>query len=221
MRAWPLLLLLLLSACGGASREAVELAGELRRAPAGMTTAMADRPFACEAADRACVTLWLHRGAACATLAAVPTTPDAARPARQDCAVDAFRRAQALMPADATADERHEAAIRLADALERRRDRAQGAQRQAENEAILATVAPLRAASPTLGYAAHFAAGVALNRVQAGDVPAAARCATLRDARADAARAADAPGLPPLGDRVAHRRAAIAAQLASQQPGCA
>ncbi|MGG5810185.1 hypothetical protein [Falsiroseomonas sp. CW058] len=217
----PLLMALLMAACDTPAREAVRLAGEVRRMPPGTSTAMADLPFACEARDRSCVTLWLHRGAACAELAEAPVTPEAMRPERRDCAVAALRRAGALMPADATADERQEAAIRLADALERRRDRASGEARRADNEAILAAVAPLRA--PPAGaapYADHYAAGVALNRVQAGDLPEEARCAALAEARAGAARATEVAGLPPLGDRIAQRRAAVAAQL-SLSPRCA
>jgi hypothetical protein len=223
MRRAPLLLLLLLAACQQQpSREAVHLAGELRRSPPGTTEAMADRPFDCDLADRACVTLWLHRGAACARLAEAPTTPEAQRPARRDCAVQSFSRARALLPADATADERLETAIRLADALERQRDRAAGAQRRADNDAILAAIAPLRAAprGPGDGYADYYAAGVALNRVQSGDIAAGGRCAALAEAREQAASAAEAPGLPPLGNRIGQRRAAIATQLATENPRC-
>jgi hypothetical protein len=217
-----LLLVLLLAACQQPSRETVQLAGELRRSSPGSSDAMADRPFDCDVSDRACVTLWLHRGAACARLAEAPTTPDAQRPARRDCAVQSFTRASALMPADATADERLETGIRLADALERQRDRAFGAQRQADNTAILAAIAPLRTTprGPGDGYADYFAAGVALNRVQAGDIPAADRCAALAEAREQAASAAEAPGLPPLGIRIGQRRAAVATQIAAQTPRC-
>lgn len=213
------LALLLLAACGGPSREAVQLAGELRRTPPGPATdAMADRPFDCAAEDRACVTLWLYRGAACARLAEAPATPDAARPARRDCAVEAFTRARALLPADATAAERAETLVRLADAHERRRDRAMGAARQAENAAIAEAIAPLGGLPGGPGYAAHYAAGITLNRVQAGEIVPAARCPALAEARNRAAAAAEAPGLPPLGDRIAQRRAAIATQLAVE--GC-
>jgi hypothetical protein len=219
MRRLFLLLPLLLAACsGGPSREAVQLAGELRPTPPGAATdAMADRPFTCMEQDRACVTLWLYRGAACARLAEAPETPDPARPARRDCAVEAFQRARALLPDDATAQERQEVAIRLADAHERRRDRATGEARQAENGAILAAVAPLRGSSAA-SYADHYAAGVAVNRVQAGEVPQAARCAVLDEARALAAGTPGGAGLPPLGDRPDQRRAAIATQRAAE--GC-
>ncbi|PWS38885.1 hypothetical protein DFH01_06460 [Falsiroseomonas bella] len=221
-RTAALLLVLLLAACQQPSRETVQLAGELRRSPPGTTLAIADRPFDCDVADRACVTLWLHRGAACATLAEAPTTPEAQRPARRDCAVQSFSRARALMPPDATADERMETAIRLADALERQRDRAIGEQRRTDNAAILAAVAPLRASprGPGDGYADYYAAGVTLNRVQSGDIAAAGRCAALAEARDQAAGAAEAPGLPPLGNRIGQRRAAIAAQFAAQTPRC-
>jgi hypothetical protein len=214
MRSLVLLLPLLLGACFGASREAVQLAGELRRAPPGSSTAMADRPFDCEATDRACVTLWTHRGTACATLAEAPATPEAARPARRDCAVAAYRRAQSLMPADATAEERQSAAAGLADALERQRDHALGGARQAANVAILAV------AGLPPPFADHYAAGVALNRVQAGDVAPEARCAALLQARDQAGRAAEVAGLPRLGDRIAQRRAAIAAQIDLQSSRC-
>ncbi|HEV7263945.1 MAG TPA: hypothetical protein VGN83_03375 [Falsiroseomonas sp.] len=218
-RASLLLLPLLLAACaGGPPREAVQLAGELRRTPPGPATdAMADRIFDCSDVDRACVTLWLYRGAACARLAEAPETAEGARPLRRNCAVEAFTRARALLPRDATPQERQEVAIRLADVHERRRDRATGAARQAENNAILASVAPLRG-TPAAAYADHYAAGVALNRVQAGEVPPAARCAVLREARDQAVGTPAGPGLPPLGDRPDQRRAAIAAQLALE--GC-
>ncbi len=219
MRSLLLLLPLALAACGGPSREAVQLAGELRRTPPGPATdAMADRAFDCTVQDRACATLWLYRGAACARLAEAPATPDTARPARRDCAVDALTRARALLPAEATTDERQEVLVRLTDAHERRRDRATGPARQAENTAIAGLLAPLRAEPAGAGYTEHYAAGVTLNRVQAGEIPPPARCAALAEARGQAGRAAEAPGLPPLGDRLAQRRAAIAAQLASE--GC-
>ncbi len=201
----PLLLLpLLLLACGGPSREAVELAGRLRRAAPGTADALAVREVGCSAVDRACVTLWAFRGAACA------------RAGHEDCALLAFRRAAELMPGDATADERAEVAIRLADAEERRRDRATGEARRQGNAAILAALAPI-SGSP---HAGHYAAGVLLNRVQSGEVAPEARCATLVAARDHAARASDAPGLPPLGPRIAARRAAIAAQTDLQSPRC-
>ncbi|WP_372622456.1 hypothetical protein [Falsiroseomonas sp.] len=214
-----LLLPLLLAACGGGpSREAVQLAGELRRTPPGPATdAMADRMFDCSEVDRACVTLWLYRGAACARLAEAPETAEGARPLRRTCAVEAFTRARALLPRDATPQERQEVAIRLADVHERRRDRATGDARVAENAAILAAVAPLRG-TPAAPYADHYEAGVALNRVQAGEVLPPARCAVLREASRQAAGTPGGPGLPPLGDRLDQRRAAIAAQLA--QEGC-
>jgi hypothetical protein len=202
MSALRTLALLLLAACAQPSREAVEAAGAIRRATPGAADALAARPFDCGMADRACVTLWAARGAACA------------RVGEEACAREAFRRAAALMPVDATEDERAEVALRLADAEERGRDRATGAARRAANAAILDALAPLRGAPA----AAHYAAGVALNRVQSGDVPAPARCAALRDAAAEAAQAADMPGLPPRGPRLAARRAAIAAQLATGCP---
>lgn len=220
MRKLLVVAALALSACGGVPRESVELASELRRAPPGANLGMADRNFDCAVADRACVTLWLYRGAACAVLAEGPGRPDPSSPERRDCAVEAFRRAQSLMPSDATQDERLETSVRLADALERRRDRVSGERRRAENDAILAAVAPLRG-GPAAGYADHYAAGVALNRVQAGDIAAEARCATLIEARDAAARATEAPGLPPLGPRLSQRRAAIASQLAANTPRCA
>jgi len=67
------------------------------------------------------------------------------------------------------------------------------------------------------GYAAHYAAGVGINRVVAGDVPAAGRCAALAEAAATLAGAAGAPGLPPIEDRIAQRRASL---QAAQQPEC-
>lgn len=201
----PLLPLLLLAACAAPPREAVQRAGDWRRAPPADAAIAAD-PIDCAVADRACVTLWTFRGAACARLG------------RDDCAVDSLARAAALMPSDATPDERAEAALRLADAHERRRDRALGAARRAENAAILAALAPLRG-GPAAPLADHYEAGVALNRVQSGDTPHAARCAALLAARAAAARAGDAPGLPPLADRIPQRRAAIAAGIA-QTPEC-
>jgi hypothetical protein len=199
LRTVPLLLLV---ACAQPSRDAVEMAAAIRRAPPGAADALAMRPFACALSDRACVTLWAARGAACA------------RAGEGGCARDAFRRATTLMPGDATPHERAEVALRLADAEERGRDRATGEARRAANTAILDALAPLRGTP----VAAHYEAGVALNRVQSGDLPAAARCPALRRAGADAARAAKRPNLPPLGPRIAARRAAIATQLAN---GCA
>lgn len=220
MRPLPLLLLpLLLAACQQPSREAVELAAELRRTPPdAQADALADQPIDCDLRDRACATLWLYRGAACARLAEAATTPEAARPGRRDCAVAAFARAAELTPADAPEAERMEAALRLADALERRRDRAMGEARQTDNAAILAAIAPLQGRRG--GPAAHYAAGVTLNRLLAGDLPPAQRCAALREANAQAAMTAELPGLPPLGDRLAQRRAAIEAALATQTPRC-
>jgi hypothetical protein len=196
----PLLPILLLAACAAPSRQAVQLAGDWRRSPPP-DAAIAGHAIDCAVADRACVTLLTFRGAACARLG------------RDDCALDSLRRAAALMPADATPDERAEVALRLADAHERRRDRATGAARGAENAAILAALAPLRD-GPAAGLAGHYEAGVALNRAQSGDTPPAARCAALLAARDAASRAADVPGLPPLADRIPQRRAAIAAGLA-------
>ena len=213
-----LMLPLLLAGCGGPPRESVELAGALRRTqPGPETDAMADRSFDCAVVDRTCVTLWLYRGAACARLAEAPNTPAPQRPARRDCAVDSFERARSLMPSDATAQERQEVAVRLADAHERRRDRASGDARVAENNAILGAVQPLRG-TPAAAYADHYAAGVTLNRVQSGEIPAAGRCALLAEARSQASGSPGGPGLPPLGDRTAQRRAAIAAQMATE--GC-
>ena len=209
-RALPLATLLL--ACSTPSRDSIQLAADLRRSPPGADLSIADRPFDCDARDRACLTLWLYRGAACATLAESPATPEPARAARRDCAVASFTRARDLTPADATPDERAETAIRLADALERRRDRATAEARQADNAAILTAIAPLRTLPGGAGYADHYAAGVTLNRVQAGDIPPAFRCAELATAREAAARASGAPGLPPLTDRTPARRAALAAQ---------
>jgi tetratricopeptide (TPR) repeat protein len=195
--------LLLVAACGTEpSREAVELAGAVRRDPA-VARAMADRPFDCTVRDRACATLWLARGAACQDQG------------RADCAIAAFRQAEALTPAEAPAAERAEPAFRLADALERRRDRAVAEARRADNEAILAAIPALPA-----GAAAHYRAGVGLNRVLAGDVPPAARCAALGVVAADVAAAASAPGLPPIDDRIAQRRAALATARAAQDPRC-
>jgi len=214
MRPFILSALLVVGACVQPSRETVQLAAELRRAPEGaQAMAMADRPVDCAIRDRACVTLWMVRGAACARLA---ETSQEAR--RRNCAVEAFGRAAELTPADAPATERAEPAIRLAEALERRRDRAMGEARRADNAAILAAVAPL--GGPTAGYAAHYAAGVGINRVVAGDVPAAGRCAALAEAAATLAGAAGAPGLPPIEDRIAQRRASLQAARAAQQPEC-
>lgn len=198
MRA--LSLILLLAACSAPSREAVELAGALRRDPAAIP-AMADRPFDCAVRDRACATLWLARGAACA------------RRGGGDCAIAAFRQAHALTPEDAPPAERAEPLIRLADALERSRDRAMGEGRRGANAAILDAVAPLPAIPGGAGPAAHFRAGVGLNRVLAGDVPPPGRCAALAAVAADLA-AADGPIL---ADRIAQRRAALAA---AQIPEC-
>jgi hypothetical protein len=202
MRAILLPLLLLTACAPEPAREAVTLAGAVRRDPA-VAQAMADRPFDCAVRDRACATLWLARGAACA------------RQGRADCAIAAFRQADSLTPADAPAAERVEPALRLADALEARRDRAVAAARRADNDAILAALAPLPA-----GLAAHFRAGVGLNRLLAGDVPPAGRCGALAAVAADVADAASAPGLPPIDDRIAQRRAALAALRAAQNPGC-
>lgn len=202
MRAIILLVLLLTACAPEPAREAVTLAGAVRRDPA-VAQAMADRPFDCAVRDRACATLWLARGAACA------------RQDRMDCAIAAFREADALTPADAPAAERAEPALRLADALERRRDRAVAAARRADNDAILAALAPLPA-----GPAAHYRAGVGLNRVLAGDVPPVARCGALAAVAAEIAAASSAPGLPPLDDRIAQRRAALAMARAAQNPGC-
>jgi tetratricopeptide (TPR) repeat protein len=209
MRAILLPLLLLTACAPEPAREAVTLAGAVRRDPA-VAQAMADRPFDCAVRDRACATLWLARGAACA------------RQGRADCAIAAFRQADSLTPADAPAAERAEPALRLADALEARRDRAVAAARRADNDAILAALAPLPA-----GLAAHYRAGVGLNRLLAGDVPPAGRCGALAAVAADVADAASAPGLPPIDDRIAQRRAALAvaraalaALRAAQNPGC-
>ncbi|WP_439549022.1 hypothetical protein [Falsiroseomonas sp.] len=202
MRAILLPLLLLTACAPEPAREAVTLAGAVRRDPA-VAQAMADRPFDCAVRDRACATLWLARGAACA------------RQGRADCAIAAFRQADSLTPADAPAAERVEPALRLADALEARRDRAVAAARRADNDAILAALAPLPA-----GLAAHYRAGVGLNRLLAGDVPPAGRCGALAAVAADVADAASAPGLPPIDDRIAQRRAALAALRAAQNPGC-
>jgi hypothetical protein len=200
-----LLLLLSLAACAAPSREVVRQAAAVRQAAPAMDPALAARPVDCAVADRACVTLWTARGAACARLG------------REDCALDALRQAAGLTPADATEDEREEVAIRLADAWERRRDRATGQARREANAAILDAVAPLRASGRAAPYAAHYAAGVAIDRVLAGEVTA--RCGTLRAARDDAARAAEAPGLPPIAARIVQRRAA-ASSLLALQPGC-
>ena len=214
MRPFILSALVVVGACAPLPRETVELAAALRRAPEGpQALAMADRPIDCAVVDRACATLWLVRGAACARLA---ETSQEAR--RRDCAVEAFGRAGELTPGDAPANERAEPAIRLAEALERRRDRAVGEARRADNAAILRAVVPLRGA--TAGYAAHYAAGVGINRVVAGDVAAAERCATLAEAAARLADAAGAPGLPPIEDRIAQRRASLAAARQAQQPEC-
>jgi hypothetical protein len=220
MRRFVLLLpIVLLAACGGVPRETVELAGQMRRTPAGSADlAIADRSFSCEVKDRACNTLWLYRGVACVRLAEAPGTPDAARVGRRDCAVTSLTRARDLLADDSTAEERQETAAWLAEAHERRRDRASGAARQAENAAILDAIAPLRGTAAA-GHAEHYAAGVALNRVQAGDIAQPARCAALTEARAQAARAAEGTGLPPLADRIAQRRAAIATQITAE--GCA
>lgn len=214
MRSFLLAGLLVLGACAQPSRDDVELAAALRRAPEGpQALAMADRPIGCTVVDRACATQWLVRGAACARLA--ETSQDTRR---RDCAVEAFRRAGELTPADAPATERAEPAIRLAEALERRRDRAVGEARRADNAAILAAVGLLQGV--TAGYAAHYAAGVGINRVVAGDVPPAGRCAALAEAAATLAGAAGVPGLPPIEDRIAQRRASLQAARAAQQPEC-
>jgi hypothetical protein len=219
MRRILLLLPLLLAACQQPSREAVTLAGELRRVPPGaQSEAMADRGFDCEVQDRACATLWLYRGAACAQLA--ESAPEAQRPARRQCAVTALRRAGELTPADAPAQERAEPALRLADALERSRDRALGEARRADNAAILAAIAPLPGIPGGTGYAAHYRAGVGINRVVAGDLPPPERCAALAAAGTDLAAAAAAPGLPPLADRIAQRRASLEAARDAQTPRC-
>ncbi len=202
MRA-VLLPVLLMAACAPQpSRDAVALAGAVRRDPA-LAQAMADRPFDCEARDRACATLWLARGAACR--------------ARGDtgCAIEAFGRATRLTPAEAPATERVEPAFRLAEALEHRRDRAVAEARRADNAAILAALPSLPP-----GPAAHYRAGVGLNRVLAGDVPPGARCGALAAVAADLAAASSAPILPPIDDRLAQRRAALAAARAAQNPEC-
>ncbi|NGM23849.1 hypothetical protein G3576_27840 [Roseomonas stagni] len=198
-----LLLPLLLAACGAEpSREAVALAGSVRRDPA-VARSMADRAFDCGVRDRACATLWLARGVACQDQG------------RADCALPAFRQAEALTQADAPAAERAEPTLRLVEALERQRDRAVAEARRADNDAILAALASLPA-----GPAAHYRAGVGLNRVLAGDVPPAGRCAVLDVVAADVAAAASVPGLPPIDDRIAQRRAALATARAAQNPGC-
>jgi hypothetical protein len=211
MRAMVLMPLILV-ACSEPPRQAVELAGALRRGTVPVA-AMADQAPDCALADRACTTLWLARGAACAEAAEAPATPAARRPARRDCAIASYARALELTPQDATAAERAEAALRLAEALERRRDRATGAARRAEDAALMQAAAAIAALPGGGGPAAHYRAGVALDRVLSGDVPQDARCATLAAAGAQAATAADAPGFPVLGARIPRRRAAIAALL--------
>lgn len=207
MRALLIPLVLLAACAPQPSRDAVELAGAVRRDPA-IARSMADRPFDCAVRDRACATLWLSRGAACAAQG------------RAECASEALRQAAALTPEDAPPAERTEPSIRLADALERRRDGAFGEARRAYNDGILAALAPLPAIPGGAGYAAHYRAGVGLNRVLAGDVAPGERCAALDAVAADVAAAGDAPGLPPLDDRIAQRRAALAAARAAQNPGC-
>ncbi len=211
----PAVLLLALAGCAQPSRQAVELAGAMRGAPPGAAAdRLADQPPDCTLRDLACATLWLHRGAACARLA---ERDPAAAPARRDCAVAAFARALDLTPAEAPPEERLEAALRLADALERRRDRAIGAARRADDAAILGVAASLRGLTAGAPFAAHHAAGVVLVRALAGDIPAAARCAALAEAAAgfDAAPVPDPAAIAvpaaALLPRIAARRAALAA----------
>jgi hypothetical protein len=185
LRAVPLLLL---AACAQPSREAVEAAGAIRRASPGVADALAARPFHCGVVDRACVTLWAARGAACA------------RAGQEACAREALRHAAALMPADITPDERAEVALRLADAEERLRDRATGAARRAANAAILDALAPLRAR--------RRGALRGRRRAEPRAVGRPARARPLRGAAwADASAARCRGHARPAAARFAHRRA--------------
>ncbi|HST75631.1 MAG TPA: hypothetical protein VLJ20_09695 [Acetobacteraceae bacterium] len=145
---------------------------------------VATATIACDAADPVCARLQMQQGAACERLSEAQSAAE--RAAMRACALQAFRKARALLPANASDADRLAATRGLANALKIARDNEMNATTRQQDEAELDQLLPALAALPGgASYAGYYRADAALNRVLTKETDAAAACGALRSAQAE------------------------------------
>src|SRR3954447_19016823 len=113
-----MLMAVLLAGCGHPTTGDLE---QLKRFESSQNRAIVAETIACDAADPACVRLWLIQGAACEQMSEqMPSTAE--RAAMRACAVRDFRQAATLAPRDPANPDRFAATRGLANALKIARD---------------------------------------------------------------------------------------------------